>query len=52
MQPKQKQFTEPNINHRLKCKGKGKGKGKGKAYPRTCHEGPEGEERYNWRFFL
>ena len=26
---------------------KSKGKGKGKVQPRTGHEGPEGEQRYN-----
>jgi len=32
-------------------KGKDKGKGKGKFYPKTSHEGPEGEKKYNYFFF-
>jgi len=30
-----------------KGNGKGKDKGKGKGYRRTCHEGPEGGQRYS-----
>ena len=30
---------------------KGKGKSRGKVHHRTGHEGPEGEQRYNYSFF-
>jgi hypothetical protein len=32
---------------RALMKKKGKGKGKNNVYPRTGHEGPEGEEMYS-----
>jgi hypothetical protein len=39
------QFVYLHVN--VKLASKGKGKGKGKVYPRTGHEGPEGEWRYS-----
>jgi hypothetical protein len=36
-------LTKAPFTLMRKGKGKDKGKGKGKVYPRTGHEGPEGE---------
>jgi hypothetical protein len=36
----------------LVLRRKGKGKYKGNVHPRTCHEGPDGKERYSSTLYL